>query len=82
MKKYLQIRQRLKEEEHRVNECLHPTTLETLKPMLNKIFIENYLQTIYEESSLMLRNENIEGEFFFGTFVFSFRCRLVISRID
>ncbi len=58
-----QVTQRIKEEEGRVKDHLHPTTLEKLKPMLDRILIKDQFEPIYIESQKLLRDEKIEGRF-------------------
>ena len=61
---FLQVYQRLKEEEDRVRDILHPTTREKLIPILDRILIEEHLDVLYNEARIALRaNERIEGPF-------------------
>ncbi|CAF0864931.1 unnamed protein product [Rotaria sordida] len=54
------VTQRFQEEENRVQRCLHPTTLQTLKPILEQVLIKNQLDGIYEEAMRLLKDEKIE----------------------
>ncbi|UJR37529.1 hypothetical protein I4U23_030231 [Adineta vaga] len=54
------ITQHLAQEEHRTRECLHPTTLSKIKPLLETILIENKLQLIYPDAIQLLRMEKTD----------------------
>jgi hypothetical protein len=54
---------RFKEEEHRVKQCLHPTTRENLLPILETTLITDKLERIHSTGMEMLAEEKIEGEF-------------------
>ena len=58
---YFRLLNVLDEEEDRVKKFLHLTTLEKLKPLLQKILVENQLQLMQDEAKSLLRNERIEG---------------------
>ena len=48
-------------EKHRTNEISHPATLDKLQPILNEILIGSRLDSIYEEATRLLHNENTQG---------------------
>jgi len=58
------VTERLKQEEGRARAILHPTTLQKLESILEKILIEDKLGLIYIESQRLINDENIEGKFF------------------
>jgi cullin 1 len=54
------ITQRIHEEENRVKDILHPTTMEKLKPMLDRVLIVDQLDRMHSEAKKLLYDEKID----------------------
>ncbi len=58
---FLQVIQRIDEDEHRIKSYLHISTLDALIERVVRVLLQREFKAIYDETKIVLRDEKYEG---------------------